>query len=365
MRGLIGTFSVMPLVDVVRVLARRRATGTLSCERGTVRKLVHLREGTAVAADSNDPREHLGQLLLVHGHLDEEQLTRAFRSQVETRTRLGKLLVSAGLVAPETLRAMLAVQVREALLDAIQWDAGAFWVDDGEPPATDELAASVPLDGIPAEAEQRATAWNAYRREFPSGADALAVDEARVPEWARPDTPDGRVLALPRDGRTLDEIGLALHATEFHLLERLHALAREGAVRAVPAAVRPADEASPSDLVAQGRALLDGGRASDAERLAARAVAIAPAADSARALLADAERVLSERLRVDLPRKPRLRITAAELARLPLASQDKYLLSRCDGNRDVRELAQVAPLRELDVLKAVRRLADEGLLELS
>jgi len=52
------------------------------------------------------------------------------------------------------------------------------------------------------------------------------------------------------------------------------------------------------------------------------------------------------------------------VARLRLSSADKYLLSRCDGRRDVRDLARVAPLRELDVLKAIQRFADAGLVEL-
>ena len=40
-----GSFAVLPLGEVVELLARRRATGTLTCERGTVRKALHLRDG--------------------------------------------------------------------------------------------------------------------------------------------------------------------------------------------------------------------------------------------------------------------------------------------------------------------------------
>jgi hypothetical protein len=53
-----------------------------------------------------------------------------------------------------------------------------------------------------------------------------------------------------------------------------------------------------------------------------------------------------------------------ELAGLKLSNVDKYLLSRCDGQRTVKQLAQLAPLRELDVLKALKRLADGGVVEL-
>jgi hypothetical protein len=119
--------------------------------------------------------------------------------------------------------------------------------------------------------------------------------------------------------------------------------------------------------VDRARGLLAEGRTGDAELLAARAVELAPGSDAARSLLEEAERVLQEKLAAELlapPRTPRLRIPAHEVARLRLSSADKYLLSRCDGRRDVRQLALVAPLRELEVLKAIRRFADSELVEL-
>src|SRR4030042_1594857 len=107
MRGLMGSFAVLPLSDLVELLVRRRMTGSLTCERGTVRKTVHLREGSAVGAAPNDPREYLGQLLINFGHLDEAQLTKAFRTQEETKIRLGKGLTLGGSVPAEAGREVL------------------------------------------------------------------------------------------------------------------------------------------------------------------------------------------------------------------------------------------------------------------
>lgn len=366
MRGLMGSFAVLPLADLADLLFRRKATGTLTCERGTVRKSVHLSDGNAVGAASNDPREYLGQLLINFGHLDAEQLGKAFRTQEETKIRLGKVLSMVGLVAPETVREVLAIKTRETLLDVFLWDAGLFSFDDAPPPVVDELDASIPLVDIAREAEFRATAWSAFRGEFPTGAAPLVVDEARIPPGIAPGTVDHRLLALARDGKTIDEIGLALHATDFHLYQRLYALARQGVLRAAPA--KPtAETIAASDLIDRARSLLAEGRPGDAEMVAAKALELAPASSAARSLLGEAERLLGERLRAELfepPRIPRLRVTRAELGRLPLAARDRYLLSRCDGRRNVRQLAQLAPLRELDVLKAVRRLADADLVEL-
>lgn len=370
MRGLMGSFAVLPLADVVELLGRRGMTGSLTCERGTVRKTVHVRAGAAVGASSNDPREYLGQLLVNFGHLDEEQLTRAFQDQEKTKVRLGKVVTLSGLVPPETVREVLAIKIRETLLDVFLWDSGLFSFDDAPPEVVDELDASIPFADLAREAEFRTTAWSAFRGEFPTGAAALDVQEAKVPGAMGADTIDGRLLALAREGKTIDEIGLSLHATDFHLYQRLYALARQGIVRAAasPLAVAArAESVAASDLIDRARGLLADGRAADAERVAAKAVELAPASDSARSVLGEAERVLGARLRAELvesPRRPRLKVPAAEVARLRISSADKYLLSRCDGNRDVKTLAQIAPLRELEVLKAIRRLADQDLVEL-
>jgi hypothetical protein len=266
---------------------------------------------------------------------------------------------------------VLAIKIRETLLDVFLWDSGLFSYDDAPPEVVDELDASIPLADLVKEAEFRATAWSAFRGEFPTGAAALEVVEEKVPAQMGPDTIDGRVLALARDGKTVDEIGLALHATDFHLYQRLYALARQGILRAAAsplAAAAAAEAVAAADLVERARGLLADGRAADAERAAAKAVEIAPTSDSARSVLSEAERLLGARLRAELlesPHRPRLRVPPGQVARLKLSSADKYLLSRCDGRRDVRTLAQIAPLKELEVLKAIRRFADQELVDLA
>ncbi len=374
MHGLTGTFAVLPLAELVELLARRRTTGSLTCERGTVRKTIHLADGSAVGAASNDPREFLGQLLVNFGHISDEQLTHAFRTQEETKVRLGKVLTIVGLVAPETLREVLALKIRETLLDVFLWDSGVFWVDDAPPPAVDEMDAAIPLADVAREAEFRSTAWSAFRGEFPTGAAALEVDDSKIPPTLGKDTVDGRVLALAREGKTIDEIGLALHSTEFHLYQRLYALARQGALKIAPPPPaargngRPGETLEASELVERARRLLAEERVAEAELAAAKAAEIAPASDAVRSIHAKAERVLAARLGAELlspPRTPRTRVTLEEIARLRIPAADRYVLSRCDGSRDVRKLAQLAPLREIEVLKAIRRLADASLVDLA
>jgi hypothetical protein len=51
-------------------------------------------------------------------------------------------------------------------------------------------------------------------------------------------------------------------------------------------------------------------------------------------------------------------------APLGLGPQESYLISLLDGNADVRSIIWVAPLREVDVLRTLRQMLDQGLIEL-
>lgn len=371
MRGLMGTFAILPLGDLLELLARRGLAGTLTCERGTVKKTIQLAGGNAVGASSTDSRDQLGQLLVNFNHLDEAAMQRAIQVQQETHVRIGRVLVMIELVKPEVLREVLAIKIRETLLDVLLWESGIFHFDDTPPAPVDELDTAVPLTEVLREAEFRTTAWSAFRGEFPSGVGTLEVDDARVPATMTADTVDGRLLQLAREGRTIDELGLALRATDFHLYQRLYALARQGIVRAAPARHPVGDRgqagAGAAELIERARGLLADGRADDAELVANRALALEPHSAEAHDVLVEAERLLSQQLRTDLlepGRVARRLVEAGAIASLKLSNVDKYLLSRCDGQRTVKQLAQLAPLRELDVLKALRRLADGGVVEL-
>jgi hypothetical protein len=360
-----GSLQVFPLPDLVELLSRQRASGALTCERGTVRKTAWLVDGAVVGASSNDPREYFGQFLVNFGHITEEQLAKAYHAQGGGRSRLGQILVAQGTVKAEVVREVLAIKIRETLLDVYLWDAGLFQLETETADEASELGARVDLSEIGREAEFRATAWGAFRSAFPSGAATLVIHEEKVPKDLGPATVDGRLLALAREGRTLDELALALHMPDFHLYQRLFALQKRGVLDA--AQVAAGGDLGAAELVERARGFLASGRPEDAEAVARRALELSPAGEGVRAVLAEAERSMTLRLEAKLlqrPLAPRLVLPQAELARLEAAPAERYVLSRCDGSRTVRQLVDGMPLRPLEILRTIQRHADAGALEL-
>jgi len=383
MRGLSGDFLTMSLKDVVSHLGNRRVSGVLRVHRGGVFKELMIQDGSVISASSNQPREYLGQFLINMGHLTEDQLGRAFESQRETDIRLGKVLVVNGMVAESTVQNTLSLKFREMLLDAFQWPDGEFQFEaqEAKTPTAEGLDVRVDLADIQREGEFRETAWQAIRAVFPSGKARLTVDERKLPEPRQPGSLDERIASLIKEGMTIDDMALTLHASDFHLYQRLYALYRRDAVKVRDEAATPEpskDKPLPSpqiigsespvdEILNAARMFLDKCNFRDAEVLARRAYEMVPSPENAE-LLKHAETGLQESLRLllmDPPQVPALLVPQAKLKTMPLTAPERYLLSRIDGKRDVAAIIHVSPLHELDALKYFQSFVDSGFVKLT
>ena len=148
---------------------------------------------------------------------------------------LGKILVDSGKVPEDAIRNALSLKFREALLGCFDWADGRFTFTPGDaPPVMDGLDVAVNLLDIHRESDLRQTAWRAIREVFPTGRVRLRLDRSQLASAPEPGSLDDRLYHLIEEGATIDDIGLALHSTDFFLYQRLYALHRLGAVSVVP-----------------------------------------------------------------------------------------------------------------------------------
>ncbi len=369
MLGLAGDLGTMPIQDLVLYLGNRELTGTLSVETGSLKKAVAIRKGKAISAASNEPREYLGQFLINFGYVTEENLTRAIQVQAETRVLLGRILASAGAVDEETLAQVLAIKIRETVLEVFRWNGGSFrFAREVLPPTSEGIEVEVPLLDIHREGEFRESAWAAMRQVFPAGNLTVRLDETKVPQDLAPSSMDARLFEAIREGQTINEMLLTLHATDFQLYQRIYALHRQGLLGpgdALAERVQQVGEELPGDqLIAHARQFLEVGRVVEAHALAERAVTVTNSRE-AKSLLEQAEGALSRDLRAAFlaqPCVPRLNIEPARLRSLELSPPERYLLSRIDGVRDVKSIVRVSPVREIEALKSFQRFVESGIV---
>jgi hypothetical protein len=374
MRGLSGDFSTMPLRDVVLYLGNTRASGDLNLERDQLRKRIQIQSGLVVNASSNQPREYLGQILINLGHITEDQCNKAFDTQKQTKVFLGKILSMIGLVSEEVVLEALNLKVRETLLEALHWDRGSFSFDPSNAPESlDGLEVQVDLLDLHREGEFREAAWQTIRAIFPHGGVRLELVGRKLPQKPDPDSLEARMISLIGEGATIEEIILALHATDFFLYQRLYALHRLQALKVhieppkvpAPPTAGQAEQSGPQ-LVRQARMWLDMGNVRDAEALARRAQELFQTQETSE-LLRSAEGALLAKLRRDLSeggQVPSLLIHASKLRTLDLSAPEKYLLSRIDGTRELSAIVRVSPLQELEALKFFQRFVEQGLIKL-
>ena len=381
MKGLYGDFGTMPLKELVVFLGNHRATGTLSLEGYVQRKQIVLTAGEVVQVSSNEPREYLGQFLINLGRISEEQFHRAYETQRETRIFFGRILVMIGAVKEEHVAHALGLKIRETLLEAFRWEQGTFAFESQKlPDLTQAISLRVPLSEILQESDARETIWQAIRTVFPNGNMRLTVDRDNLAEEPKEGSLDDRLLHQIGLGKTIDEIILALHATDYFLYQRLYALHSLGAVRAADndeslgeiSIVDPSeeldvhDEPSESELLENARRFMNKGNLRDALAVARRAQA-QRASEEAQELAQQIEEQWIRTLRSELltvKRIPRVRVDASAIRAMPLSAQERYLLSRMDGKRTLQAIVSVSPLRELDALAHVQQFLDKGLIKL-
>lgn len=105
------------LVEILRNLHERRATGTLTVRSGAMAKSLYLKDGRIVFATSTEPEDRLGEVLIREGKLTREQLEIALERtrKIGGLKKLGAILVEAGFVAPNDLFSGLKSQVKDII----------------------------------------------------------------------------------------------------------------------------------------------------------------------------------------------------------------------------------------------------------
>ncbi len=143
-----GPLASGALLSVACQLGRERRTGLLSLASadGARRKRIYFVDGRPDFVSSNDPREVLGEHLVLSGACVRMEVEMALAMAPKLGGRLGDALVRLGILTPHALYAALASQARARYLEAFRWKEGSWCFV----PEQRSAEASVPLrEGVP------------------------------------------------------------------------------------------------------------------------------------------------------------------------------------------------------------------------
>jgi len=358
----------MAMEDVLEWSARRRVAGLLTTESSGVVRTLALAQGSVAWASSSRVEEQIGQVLLTCGRVGEETLADALTVRHETQVPMGKILLMVGALEEEALVAVLATKIREAVSELVTWRTGTFDFEPRELPAPG-VEAGIAIEAALGLARRRVGRW-AQIRETVRSDDARFFARAKempAPPEAGPRTIDPeRLWELALAGHSAAWLSAAFGGERFLVQDQLAQWMADGALglerRAAPRT------GSATELAAGARARLRQGDRTGALAMAQRALDAAPADPEVRRAAAEAERArVAEVARTLLARHrvPRLKRSPSEIAALELSEVERRLVHRIDGRWDLLSLVRTASVREAEVLLALARLAERGVVELS
>jgi len=359
----------MDLPEILQWVSSGRKTGTLHLERRSVQKRIFFQGGVIHTSWSNDPRESLGQFLIRERLVTEEQLFRALLKQETEGRLLGSILIADGLLSEDDLRRSLQAKAEETIYDLFLWPEGKFEFKDGEVPANVTVFIDVEVTGVIMEGVRRVDEWQRMKEVLPS----MSVTFRPMSSHSPPENAVEReALKLASLDKSLAEISLELRRSEFETACAMFELHRRGIVQ-VDSIGKEASTAA--DLVGTIKDLLSVAQQRLTERrydAALRAYEEVLAIDrlnqhAKKGLIALVESRSKDRaLRtVPLDKVPVLIMDMTTLTRENFDPQEGFVLSRVNGEWDVRSILKLCPMAEEDALLIFARLLERKVIGLN
>ena len=365
--ALAGNLRTMDLSEILQWVSQGRKTGALHIERRSIQKRIYFRGGVICSSWSNDPRESLGQHLIRERLLDEEQLFGVLLRQEKDQRPMGVMLVADGAITEEQVRHALRVKTEETIYDLFLWPEGKFEFKDGDAPAAAMIVTELDVTSALMEGARRMDEWTRIRQSFPSLATSFRLTGERP---AGLDPPVAAFLDLAAQGLTLPAIALQLRLSDFDAAQIAFQLHLRGLIapeRTDLDVVIEDTVAVIKDLLAMASQRLSERRYDKALEAYEQVLGIDRLNQHAKkGLVAVMESRSRERSlrKVPLDKVPRLSVSMAELTRQNFDPQEGFVLSRVNGEWDVRSILKLCPMAEEDALFIFSRLLERKVIEL-
>jgi len=365
--SLAGDLKMMKLSVILRWISSGEKTGVLHLDGQSVQKRIVFSEGTISSSWSNDPTEFLGQFLVRGGLVTEEQLFKALLKQEQQGRLLGTILVSEGALNEEQFLDAMRLKAQESIYDLFLWEEGRFEFMEDESAHKAPIKLSLAVPDVVAEGTRRRDDWARIRKAIPSG---LVTFRTLNPDAEGLDAREQALLTLAGQGKTVTEISLELHTTEFDVAAGLHALCAQGVLE-----VDEVGDAAPTaetlrairDLLAIAERRMQDQQFEEALESFEAVLNLdrlnQPAKKGLVAVFEGRERARAKRT-VPRTKVPVLRVSLESLTLANVDPQEAFILSRINGEWDVQSILKVCPIAEDDAILAFARLLSRRIIEL-
>ncbi len=374
-----GNLKTMLPGDLLQWLSLGQKTGTLMVSNKGTQKKIFFGNGRVISSASNDPREYLGQFLMSHGYITEEELMKAMEVQQQSGILLGKILVMIDVINEEDLQRLMRLKAEEEIYDIFLWNEGDFQFLDDELPQMEMIPLRVDVTGLIMEGTRRVDEWNRIH--------TLIAHEALVPSMVKEIPPEEleddaqRTVINAIDGRrSLAELVLESRSSSFNVASTVYHFTREGYVKLndptvvaakAPEEIAPFEDSSDDDeilsLIARAQQSLRNREYEKAQRLLKAAENLDPSHQRVRNAIKGAESAILADLRgqgLHDSKVPRVARALEEITQMNFTPNEGFMLSRINGQWDLGSLIKISPIREPDAMLIFYKLWRDGIIAL-
>jgi hypothetical protein len=370
--GNIGTF---PLAELLQWFSITRKSGILTLLTGKDTVNLFIKNGILVSAETDAAARRLGQYLLSRGFITELQLKQALDAQEkdDDRKLLGNIMREQGVLDGALLRQALLQRAEEIVYDLFLLEEGQFMFrQDAEfPPEALIVELSLNLNQLVLEGVRRSDEWKRFRTVFPSDAILVKLRQVGETDAGNVDSLYRKLARMLSEDRTIGELAIASRRSPYEVYRALYDMVSENVAETVPPPAEPAPppQAPEPDLggeeyklfmLVQNRRF----REARAHLEEIRYSCGNPVWWQKRNQWLDQQELVHLHNELARDTVPRMRLKPAEVRHLDLSPQEGYILSRLHEGMDVRELSQIMPLAELDLLRVLLALEKKGVIRL-
>jgi hypothetical protein len=225
-----GNLASMPVSELLQWLGGNGKTGMVRVEREGVSTKLFFESGHVVACVSDDPRHLLGQFLLFRDAITQTDLREAMAIQDSTGRGLPDILIQAGAISSSRLEKEVVAKAQETILALFEWPDATFWYR--ECLQADDKAVRVDLEvqELLLEGMRRLDEIARLRRVFPRPDMVPRRGEKPAPQGMIEDAATRTIYESVDGRRSLAQIQLLAHGTEFQVYRRLARLLELGLV---------------------------------------------------------------------------------------------------------------------------------------
>ncbi len=365
--SLSGNLKTMDLAELLQWIAIGRKTGALAFVKSKTKNYIYFRDGLIISSRSNEPTYQLGQYLLFQGRINEGQFKKAIELQQQTRGQLSSILVQEGFVSYEEVQKALVRRTEEVIYDLFLWEEGHFHFAANGYDFDELFLIKVDVNSVIFEGVRRKDEWGRIRSIFPSNNVTLSL-RSDADLKSVPLTPlHKKLLFLSSSGKTISEMILELHGSDFQVNFELFQLYENRILDVKEIREAPKKPEEPGKMFNQGVELIENRKFQEAIAVFQKVLHTDPQNFRAHEQIELAEKSICQDLYKNVmpPNKvPYFMVPITTLAKYKLTHQEGYVASRIDGSWNVKSIVMLSPLREFEVLQTLDKLIKNKLIAL-